>query len=140
MKKVLIAAALILMLCLASCSDSAPEENPAAQNGAEVLPGGSWPENEYTNGLPVCPGEVTRAEIDAENGHCGIFLSDVSRDEYTSYMSELKKGGFDVITEQAEDIEGQDYESYTALLSDGERWLSISYIPGSFGMYISFVE
>ena len=50
----------------------------------------------------------------------------------------MKQEGFSVIEEVSEEIKGQDYVSIGTLLSNGEKGLSISYIPDNFGIYISF--
>ena len=45
-----------------------------------------------------------------------------------------------IIEEVSEEIEGQDYVSIGTLLSNGEKGLSISYIPDNFTIYISFLK
>lgn len=53
-------------------------------------------------------------------------------------MELLKQEGFSIIEEVSEEIKGQDYVSIGTLLSDGEKGMSISYIPDNFVIYISF--
>ena len=55
-------------------------------------------------------------------------------------MELLKQEGFSVIEDTSEEIKGQDYISVGTLLSNGEKGLSISYIPNSFTIYISLVK
>ena len=55
-------------------------------------------------------------------------------------MEFLKQEGFSVIEEVSEEIKGQDYVSIGTLLSNGEKGLSISYIPDNFTIYISFLK
>ena len=57
---------------------------------------------------------------------------------YEDYLALLAQEGFSVVEEVAEKIRGQDDMSSGLLLSDGEKALSISYIPDRFGLYISF--
>ena len=54
---------------------------------------------------------------------------DISETDYNDYLELLKQEGFSIIEEVSEEIEGQDYVSIGTLLSNGEKGLSISYIP-----------
>ena len=99
-----------------------------------------WPVNTFTDGLPVPPGTVSWAVVDEEHQSCAVNLTDMSETNYTDYMKSLQQAGFAVIEETSEDIEGQDYTSTGVLLSNGEKNISISYIPGNFTIYISFME
>mgnify|MGYP006932263394 FL=1 len=76
--------------------------------------------------------------LDTEHGYCSINIVDISETDYNEYMELLKQEGFSVIEEVSEEIKGQDYVSIGTLLSNGEKGLSISYIPDNFGIYISF--
>ena len=60
------------------------------------------------------------------------------RDSYNEYMELLNKEGFSVIENVSEEIEGENYVSIGTLLSNDEKWLSVSYIPNSLTIYISF--
>jgi len=141
MKKILSVLTLLVVFSLTACSQEVP---PAAASGsaggAEVESGAVWPENEYTKGLPVPPGTIRWAVVDAEHGNCCVSLTDISEAEYEEYMELLEQEGFSVVEEVSEEIKGQDYASTGALLSNGEKGLSVSYIPNSFGIYISFIE
>ena len=53
-------------------------------------------------------------------------------------MELLNQEGFSVIENVSEEIEGENYVSIGTLLSNEEKWLSISYIPDSLTIYISF--
>lgn len=65
---------------------------------------------------------------------------DISETDYNDYLELLKQEGFSIIEEVSEEIEGQDYVSIGTLLSNGEKGLSISYIPDNFTIYISFLK
>ena len=96
--------------------------------------------NEYTEGLPVPSGTVAWAMLDTEHGNCGISIVDIAESDYHDYMKLLEQEGFSVIEDVSEEIKGQDYVSIGTLLSNGEKGLSISYIPDNFTVYISFEE
>lgn len=98
-----------------------------------------WPENTYTDGLPVPSGTLSWAAF-AEDQSCVVDLTDMSDTDYAEYMGLLQQAGFSVIEEISENVEGQDYNSINTLLSSEKKNISISYIPGSFTIYISFVE
>lgn len=99
-----------------------------------------WPVNTFTDGLPVPPGTVSWAAIDEAHQSLAVNLMDMSETDYADYMKSLQQAGFSVIEETSEDIEGRDYTSTGVLLSNGEKNISISYIPGNFTIYISFIE
>lgn len=99
-----------------------------------------WPVNTFTDGLPVPPGTVSWAAVDEAHQSLAVHLTDMSKTNYADYMKSLQQAGFSVIEETSEDIEGQDYTSTGVLLSNGEKNISISYIPGNFTIYISSME
>ena len=80
------------------------------------------------------------AALDTEHENCSINLVNISETDYNDYMELLKQEGFSVIEDTSEEIKGQDYISVGTLLSNGEKGLSISYIPNSFTIYISLVK
>ena len=143
MKKFISVIAIMLMLALTACSNQ--ETPPATDNlgntqsdSVTMLEEGVWPVNEYTEGLPIPPGTGIFSILDTEHGYCSINIVDISETDYNEYMELLKQEGFSVIEEVSEEIKGQDYVSIGTLLSNGEKGLSISYIPDNFGIYISF--
>ena len=62
----------------------------------------------------------------------------ISDDDYSEYMEVLNQEGFSVIENVSEEIEEGNYVSIGTLLSNEDKWLSISYIPDSLTIYISF--
>ena len=90
--------------------------------------------------LPVPSGTVGWAMLDTEHENCSISIVDISETDYNDYLELLKQEGFSIIEEVSEEIEGQDYVSIGTLLSNGEKGLSISYIPDNFTIYISFLK
>ena len=140
MKKFIFFIATILSLTLASCSNENSKVNLNNNSSDNIvrLDEGVWPENKYTEGLPVPPGTVSWAILDKTKAYCGINLIDLTNDEYNTYMELLKQNDFSPVEEVSENVEGQDYTSTGTVLSNGEKTLSISYIPDNLGIYISF--
>lgn len=144
MKKYISVFAIILMICLAGCSNqeipsaSQSDESNTQFNDAVALDEGAWPVNEYTEGLPVPPGTVAWAMLDTEHENCNVNITDISESDYNKYVERLEQQGFSVIENVSEEIKGKNYVSIGILLSNGEKWLSISYIPNSMTIYLSF--
>jgi len=144
MKKYISVLAIMLTISLTACSNQdisfAPADNGSntPSNSVTILEEGVWPANEYTEGLPVPPGTVAWATLDAEHENCSVNLTDISETDYNEYIEVLKQGGFSIVEDVSEEIEGQDYVSIGTLLSNEEKWIAISYIPDSFTIYISF--
>lgn len=141
MKRQMLSIAAALVLLLTACSQqrgpAGGAEGPEA-HAVTVLDAGVWPENEYTAGLPVPPGTVETAMLDTEHQNCWISMVGMDERAYEDYLALLAQEGFSVVEEVTEKIRGQEYMSSGLLLSDGEKALSISYIPDRFGLYISF--
>lgn len=133
------------MLSLSACSSqNTPSAAPGNSSNTQsesitILDEGVWPKNEYTEGLPIPPGTVAWAALDTEHGNCTISIGDIDENDCNDYMEVLNQEGFSVIEEVSEEVEGEDYVSVGTLLSNGTKGLSISYIPGNFTIYISFV-
>ena len=144
MKKYISVLAIMLTISLTACSNqdisSAPADNGSntPSNSVSILEEGVWPANEYTEGLPIPPGTVTWATLDAEHENCSVNLTDISETDYNEYIEALKQGGFSIAEDVSEEIEVKDYVSIGTLLSNEEKWIAISYIPDSFTIYISF--
>ena len=145
MKKFVLVIAILLMLSLTACSN---QDTPSTTDNSSntqsenitMLDEGVWPVNEYTDGLPVPSGTVAWASLDSKHKNCCVSIVDISETDYNSYMELLEQSGFSVIEDVSEEIKGQDYVSIGTLLSNGEKGLSISYIPNNFTIYISFED
>ena len=144
MKKYISILAVLLMLSLTACSNqgTTPTGTGNTSNtqseSITMLDEGVWPVNEYTEGLPVPSGTVAWAMLDTEHENCSISIVDINETEYNDYMELLKQDNYSVIENVSEEIEGQDYVSIGTIFSNGEKGLSISYIPGNLTIYISF--
>ena len=146
MKKSALLLAVLLMLLWTACARQ--DKTSAGAGNAEhtqpesmTMPAeGEWPANAYTEGLPVPPGTVSWAMLDAEHGNCSVSVADMDESAFRDYMELLRQEGFSELDNASEKIAGQDYVSVGTLLTNDEKWLSISYIPGNFTIYISFVE
>lgn len=139
MKKAILLLAMLLMISLSACSNQDLSPAPADEGTQPVatLEAGVWPANAYTQGLPVPPGTVAWATLDAEHGNCCVNLTDVGETEYEEYIETLKQEGFSVVENVSEQIQGQDYVSIGTLYLKEDKWISISYMPDSFMIYIS---
>lgn len=142
MKKVMYLFLLVLLLLCTSCSHLGTASNTVSNLSDTAVPleKGVWPENEYTNGLPVSPGTVSQAFLDPEKGYCSIFLTDITDEEYQAYLEKLRQNGFQVVEEVSEEIDGQDYVSIGTLLSDGTWGVSLSHLPDQLTIYISAMQ
>lgn len=144
MKKCISILAVMFMISLAACSNqnissaTTSNEGDTQSNSVVALDEGVWPVNEYTEGLPVPPGMVAWVILDTEHENCSINLTGISENDYNEYMEILNQEGFFVIENVSEEIEGENYVSIGTLLSNEEKGLSISYIPDSLTIYISF--
>ena len=144
MKKYISVLAIIFIISLAACSNQTISSTPTGNesniqsNSITTLDKGIWPVNEYTEGLPIPPGTVACATLDTEHENCNINLTGISDDDYSEYMEVLNQEGFSVIENVSEEIEEGNYVSIGTLLSNEDKWLSISYIPDSLTIYISF--
>lgn len=145
MKKYISVFAIIFIISLAACSNQKDLSTPASNesnlqsNSITTLDEGVWPDNEYTEGLPVPPGTVAWAILDTEHKNCSVNLTGVSESDYNNYMEVLKQAGFSVIKNVSEEIKGEDYVSIGTILSNEEKGLSISYGPNILTIYISFL-
>lgn len=139
MKKTILLLAMLLTISLSACSNQDLSPAPADEGTQPVatLEAGVWPANAYTQGLPVPPGTVAWATLDAEHGNCCVNLTDVGETEYEEYIETLKQEGFSVVENVSEQIQGQDYVSIGTLYLKEDKWISISYISDSFVIYIS---
>lgn len=143
MKRWTLLGALLLALFLSGCGrpagqiDAGQDVNSAPAQGALLLEPGTWPQNAYTEGLPIPPGRVDWAMVDTERGHCSVSLVGVDEAGYATYLDTLQQAGFSLVETQWEEIQGQDYVSIVNLLSDGERWLSMGYVPDRITLYRS---
>ena len=144
MKKYISVLAIIFIISLAACSNQTISSTPTGNesniqsNSITTLDKGIWPVNEYTEGLPIPPGTVAWATLDTEHENCSVNLTGISDDDYSEYMEVLNQEGFSVIENVSEEIEEGNYVSIGTLLSNEDKWLSISYIPDSLTIYISF--
>ena len=136
MKKSILVFILLLAL-LTACSNRTETSVDAPPQAYTQLDEGVWPVNAYTDGLPVPPGTVAWAMIDAERNHCSVGIEDIAESEFDDYLNRLKQAGFSVVEDMSEKIKGQDYVSVDAILSNGEKGVSVSCVPGNLAIYIT---
>lgn len=137
MKKLASVLAFLLLFSLTACAAQTAGDAGVEVIGMTVLSSGEWPKNAYTQGLPAPSGKVSWTTVDAEQNRCGINVTEIDENGYQDYCGELAQAGFSVLQTVSEEIVGQDTVSTGTLYSNGEKSLSISYIPGSLTIYIS---
>jgi len=136
MKRWILVFVLLLALVLTACSNRT-ETTADAPQAYTQLDEGVWPVNAYTDGLPVPAGTVAWAMLDAEHKNCSIGIEDIAESEFDDYLNRLKQAGFSVVENVSEKIKGQDYVSIGTILSNGEKGVSVSYVPGNLAIYIT---
>ena len=136
MKRFIPGIAILLILSLTACSapKTPPKDTGDASNsqseGIIRLDEGEW---------PVVPtGTVAWAMLDTEHGNFSISIAGIDENDYDNYMELLIQEGFSVVENVSEKIKGENYVSVGTLLSNGEKGLSISYIPDNLTIYVSF--
>ena len=129
--------AYIVIDCLLRPKNTGDASNSQSE-GIIRLDEGEWPVNEYTEGLPVPTGAVAWAMLDTEHGNFSISIAGIDENDYDNYMELLIQEGFSVVENVSEKIKGENYVSVGTLLSNGEKGLSISYIPDNLTIYVSF--
>ena len=146
MRKNVMSLVLIFLFMLSACStpdnikDTEDFDDSESVLAPSMIYDGVWPENKYTENLPVPDGNVSWVVLDDENGYCSINIVDVEDTQYQAYMEKLKQAGFSITNEVSEEVKGEGYVSIGTIFSDGTRGLSISFITGNLGIYISFLS
>ena len=130
--------AYIVIDCLLRPKNTTGDASNSQSEGIIRLDEGEWPVNEYTEGLPVPTGTVAWAMLDTEHGNFSISIAGIDEKGYDNYMELLIQEGFSVVENVSEKIKGENYVSVGTLLSNGEKGLSISYIPDNLTIYVSF--
>ena len=106
--------AVCFLLC-ASCGmgtqtlSSSTESADPAQTGsgaAAWVSAKEWPVNEYTQGVPVPPGEAQEMLLDENSGFCAVSLDGVSGEEAESWREELTEAGFRRLAGVEEEVKG----------------------------------
>lgn len=130
----------MLLLLLGGCAGAAIQPDPRDSNAPPqgvVLLEPVWPQNAYTEGVPVPPGDVAWAMLDTEHENCAVSMVDVDEDDYADYLEALEQAGFSLVETASEEVQGQGYLSSGSLLCNGETWLGIAATPGSCTLYLS---
>lgn len=144
MKRFIPGIAILLILSLTACS--APKTPPkdtgdASIRNLKVLLGLMRENGQSMNILrdfPIPTGTVAWAMLDTEHGNFSISIAGIDENDYDNYMELLIQEGFSVVENVSEKIKGENYVSVGTLLSNGEKGLSISYIPDNLTIYVSF--
>lgn len=127
---------LLSALLLSGCFKTDEPQN-AKISSAISLEAGIWPENEYTQGIPVPAGTVTEASIDSEHGMCTIWLNEIDETDFKNYIRQLADAGFKTLQATSEKVKGEGYISTNMLLTNGSTGLSVTHSPTLMGITIS---
>ena len=102
----------------------------------------TWPENEYTAGLPAQQGgSVNQGWINKQQGYCFIQMIHVSQQQYEAYVEQLMDNyGFRLVAAQSNNVYDADYTGHNTLLTNGEKNISFSYSSGNLAIAISHNE
>ena len=106
MKRWTLLGTLLLALFLSGCGrpagqiDAGQDVNSAPAQGVLLLEPGTWPQNAYTEGLPIPPGRVDWAMVDTERGHCSVSLAGVDEAGYEDYLDTIQQAGFSLVETQ----------------------------------------
>ena len=73
----------------------------------------------------------------ALTGFYDTCVTELSEDDFNDYRVRLAQAGFSPVEHVSEEIKEQGYVSIGTLLSNGEKALSISYVPDTLTIYIS---
>lgn len=85
-----------IMLCFLTAYNMQESDNGVGINPEAfvILDSEVWPQNEYTEELPVPAGQINNAYIDFQNNFCFILVGDISKTEFDEYISSLKNKGY----------------------------------------------
>ena len=141
-KTVAILLCAVLVLALSACSAEKPN-GITVEDSLEKLPesvifidDGKWPENEYTQDIPVLPGTVGWVMLDHTRETCGIQSSGMTKAQFDAYYKTLQNAGFAVTERVEEESGGQNCISIGTVLSNGSRSVSLAYADGVLMMTI----
>ena len=125
---ILAALAVFLTACAQSFSP-APQATPLVQTTD------TWPQNEYTQGVPVPPGTVTQVQLSEQPPYCAVFLDGVSDEQLEDYLSALREAGFSQVESASELVDGA--ISIGTLYSNGSRYLSLAHSAQQLSLYLA---
>lgn len=143
--------AVCFLLC-AACGmgtqtlSSSTESADPAQTGsgaAAWVSAKEWPVNEYTQGVPVPPGEAQEMLLDENSGFCAVSLDGVSGEEAESWREELTEAGFRRLAGVEEEVKGtvaSGVVSIGEVYSDGSVFLSVSHTGERMVVYCAPAE
>lgn len=121
-----------LAVCLTACARSTV---PAPQVTPLVQATDTWPQNEYTQGIPVPPGTVTQVQLSEQPPYCAILLDGVSDGQFDEYLNTLCEAGFSQVESASEQVDGA--LSIGTLYSNGSRHLSLAHSAQQLSLYLA---
>lgn len=144
MKKLLSSIAVLLSIfMLAACSSHLDDQKSNDNSDNATLPeyitmtqDGIWPDNDYTEGLPIPLGTIEWVMVDSEQKICSISITDLNEESYKEYIQALSELGFSEVKSVSEEIKTENYVSVGTILSNGTKSLSIAYADENLSIYI----
>ena len=121
-----------LAVCLTACARSTV---PAPQTTPLVQSTDTWPQNEYTEGVPVPPGTVTQVQLGEQPPYCAILLDGVSDGQFDDYLNALREAGFSLAESASEQVNGA--LTIGTLYSNGSRYLSLAHSARQLSLYLA---
>lgn len=136
-------AVLISIFMLTACSSHLDAQKSNDNSDNATLPeyitmtqDGIWPDNDYTEGLPVPSGTVEWVILDSEQKICNISITDLNEEGFHEYMQNLSELGFSEVESVSEEIKAEGYVSVGTILSNGTKSISIAYADDKMSIYI----
>lgn len=144
MKKIIaVLLCILLAISLEACSAKRPA-NITAVNSGDTLPAsavfatdGLWPENTYTQDIPVPPGKIVWSMLDTEAGFFSIQLNGLSKEAFDAYYQSLLAAGFTETEKVEKDGKRQPLVSIGSLISDGRRSVSFAFFESILVMTVT---
>lgn len=123
----------IFSLSLTACSAERPS-NIVIENSGETLPesisfsdDGVWPDNVYTQGIPIPPGIIGWVMLDSENENCSIQIEGITKAQFDSYYEKLLDSGYTEIEKVDEEVKDQGYVSIGTIITNEDKSISLAY-------------
>lgn len=127
---------IVSLTIFAGCSNNSNQNKTADTNwnlaDAKPVYVTEWPENEFTAKI-IKPehGKMDYVLDYSDSGHYGVWIKDISKDESSDYIRELKKQGYSEMASEGNNV------AVGTLLHKDNVALSISYSDASLGVLIT---
>lgn len=124
---------ILIAASLAACSAVKPNDIQI-HNSWESFPDsitfiddGTWPENDFTEDIPVPVGSVSWVVLDSKNESCNIQIAEITKAQFDAYYKNLLSSGYNEIEKVEEETKGQSYISIGTIISNESKSISLAY-------------